>query len=74
MPRWLCDENGKQVTPSIDGQPIEEGDAAENNYRRFTRTRDGLHLVFQPIQDPSLYWKMPGDPEYFEMDGGKKTM
>ena len=66
--------NGKQVTPSIDGQPIEEGDPAENNFRRFTRTRDGLNLIFQPIQDPSLYWKMPGDPDYFEGGASKKTM
>jgi hypothetical protein len=64
VPRWLCDENGVQVTPSIEGQPIEDGDIAELNRKRYKKTRVGLDVVYDPVMDRKLWWKMPDDPDY----------
>jgi hypothetical protein len=64
VPRWLCDENGVQVTPSIEGQPIEDGDITELNRKRYMKTRVGLDVVYDPVMDRKLWWKMPDDPDY----------
>jgi hypothetical protein len=74
LPRWLFDENGNQVTPSVEGQPIEEGSPRENNLRRFKKTRVGLHVVYERVNDPALYWKMPDDPDYFQVSEKKEDM
>ncbi|KAL2069578.1 hypothetical protein VTL71DRAFT_14257 [Oculimacula yallundae] len=36
---WLIDENGNQVTPSVEGQAIEEGIARDLNKARFRKMR-----------------------------------
>jgi hypothetical protein len=64
VPRWLCDENGVQVTPSIEGQPIEDGDITELNRKRYKKTRVSLDVVYDPVMDRKLWWKMPDDPDY----------
>lgn len=66
MPRWLCDENGNQVTPSVDGITIHHEDPTEYARKRFTTRREGLDVIWEPIKDPSLYWKYPTDPDYFD--------
>lgn len=72
VPPWLCDENGNQVTPSVEGQPVEEGDPEEENSKRFAKTRHGLHLMYEPVMDPKLYWKMPNEQSYFVLDGNNR--
>lgn len=67
MPRWLCDANGNQVTPSVEGQPIYHGNPKEYALKRFTTRREGLSVIWEPIKDPSLYWKNPEDPDYFDV-------
>lgn len=47
---WLFDLNGKQVTPSLESLPIEDGHPKENNTKRFMKKREGLHLVLVPIE------------------------
>jgi hypothetical protein len=46
---WLFDENGKQVTPSIDGLPLEDGHPTDNNAKRFMKKREGLYVVMVPV-------------------------
>ncbi|OWP06393.1 hypothetical protein B2J93_9166 [Marssonina coronariae] len=38
-PRWLNDEDGNNVTPSVEGQLLEDGRAAKNNAKRFRKQR-----------------------------------
>ncbi|KAE9380281.1 hypothetical protein N431DRAFT_361804 [Stipitochalara longipes BDJ] len=52
---WLKDEDGRQVTPSVRNQPIEEGRAKENNARRFVRKIDGIHWIYERIRSPEAY-------------------
>lgn len=46
--RWLLDSEGRQVTPSIKNQLIEEGDARENNRMRFVWKRVGVDYILVP--------------------------
>ncbi|RFU34547.1 hypothetical protein B7463_g1794, partial [Scytalidium lignicola] len=46
--RWLLDSEGCQVTPSVKGQLIEEGDARENNRMRFVWKRVGVDYILIP--------------------------
>jgi len=55
---WLTDSHGKQVTPSIKGQLIEEGRARDNNARRFVKKREGIYVVLEPIKNPEEYAKV----------------
>ncbi|KAI9054527.1 hypothetical protein LZ554_001683 [Drepanopeziza brunnea f. sp. 'monogermtubi'] len=38
-PLWLNDSKGNQVTPSVAGQPLEEGRPGKNNAKRFRKMR-----------------------------------
>lgn len=68
---WLFDQNGKQVTPSVVGQPIEHGQAKHNNARRFkelTERNERLHaddlkIILQPAEDRDSYTKFDDDSE-----------
>lgn len=42
-PLWLNDSSGKQVTPSIKGQPLEEGRASILNKKRFRKMK-GMNI------------------------------
>ncbi|PMD35276.1 hypothetical protein L207DRAFT_637659 [Hyaloscypha variabilis F] len=55
---WLKDKDGRQVTPSVHNQPIEEGRAKENNARRFVRKIDGIFWVYERISSPEAYMKV----------------
>ncbi|KAH8816324.1 hypothetical protein F5884DRAFT_218005 [Xylogone sp. PMI_703] len=46
--KWLFDSEGRQVTPSVNGQLIEEGDARENNRMRFVWKRVGVDYILVP--------------------------
>jgi len=50
IPTFLTDLSGRQVTPAVTGQRIEEGSAKENNARRFRRRREGVHMVLEPVR------------------------
>jgi hypothetical protein len=52
------DEHGRQVTPSVRNQQIEEGRAKENNARRFVRKLDGIYWVYELIKSPEEYMKI----------------
>jgi hypothetical protein len=54
----LNDEDGRQVTPSVKNQPIEEGRAKDNNARRFVRKIDGIHWIYERIKSPEAYMKV----------------
>ena len=45
---YLYDKNGRQVTPSVENQLIEDGDPKRNNTRRFERAISGLDYVLNP--------------------------
>jgi len=46
-----------QATPSVRNQPVEGGRAKDNNAARFRKKRDGLYVVFEPLDNPELYMK-----------------
>lgn len=46
---WLYDSAGNMVTPSLEGQHIEQGKPAENNAKKFTKVREGLDILLVPI-------------------------
>ena len=52
------DKDGRQVTPSVQSQPIEEGRAKENNARRFIRKIDGIYWIYERIKSPEEYMKV----------------
>lgn len=59
---WLKDKDGRQVTPSVKDQPIEEGRAKDNNARRFVRKIDGIHYIYERIRSPEAYMKVQAPP------------
>ncbi|KAH9214082.1 hypothetical protein DL95DRAFT_301080 [Leptodontidium sp. 2 PMI_412] len=42
-PLWLNDENGNEVTPSVNGQALEEGRASDLNKKRFRKMK-GMNI------------------------------
>lgn len=58
--RWLMDNNGRQVTPSVKDQPIEGGRAKDNNAKRFTRKVEGIYWVYERIESPKAHMKAQG--------------
>jgi hypothetical protein len=52
------DKEGRQVTPSVRDQPVEEGRAKDNNARRFVKKVDGIHWVYERIKSPEAYMKV----------------
>ncbi len=63
IPNWLCDENGVQVTPSVEGQKVEKGNAKLNNAKRFRKKRQGIYMVLEPVANSHDYKKA-------QVDGG----
>lgn len=47
---YLMDSNGREVTPSVKDQRIEEGRAKDNNEKRFRKKREGIHIVLEKIK------------------------
>ncbi|KAM3079592.1 hypothetical protein ACMFMG_006007 [Clarireedia jacksonii] len=72
---WLHDENGRQVTPSVENQPIEDGNPKRNNAQRFERKVLGLDVIFDPINyDEEPAQEQGGgsrEDEGMETDGGE---
>ncbi|PQE30967.1 c2h2 finger domain-containing protein [Rutstroemia sp. NJR-2017a WRK4] len=64
---WLHDENGRQVTPSVENQPIEDGNPKKNNAQRFERKVLGLDVIFDPVNSSE---NMTGPAQ--EQDGGSQ--
>jgi hypothetical protein len=65
----LKDKDGRQVTPSVKDQPIEEGRARDNNARRFVRKIDGIEYVYERIKSPEAYRKVQAPPNDITSDG-----
>ncbi|PBP15335.1 C2H2 finger domain-containing protein [Diplocarpon rosae] len=51
-PRWLNDQDGKEVTASVEGQLLEEGRAAKNNARRFRKQRGANSWAVKELKAP----------------------
>jgi hypothetical protein len=64
---WLHDENGRQVTPSVENQPIEDGNPKKNNAQRFERKVLGLDVIFDPVNSSE---NITGPAQ--EQDGGSQ--
>ena len=65
----MKDKDGRQVTPSVKDQPIEEGRARDNNARRFVRKIDGIHYIYERIKSPEVYRKAQNPPSDSTSDG-----